>query len=112
MAYEHKDNSGSIFVNDRKEKETHPDMTGRAVIGGVRYWVNLWHRKGGDGTEYDHVTFKPVEEHGQEDQTRRQPPPRPAPPQRQPLRPPQRPPQRQPPPPRQQPEIDPNDIPW
>jgi hypothetical protein len=31
MAYEHKENKGSIFKNDRKEKDTHPDYTGQLM---------------------------------------------------------------------------------
>jgi hypothetical protein len=42
MAYEQKDMSGSLFVNNRKEKETHPDRTGTALIDGVSYYVNGW----------------------------------------------------------------------
>lgn len=42
MAYEQKDNSGSLFKNDRKEKETHPDYKGTVKIGGVEYWQSAW----------------------------------------------------------------------
>jgi hypothetical protein len=42
MAYEQRDNSGSVFVNDRKEKDTHPDRTGTAMIDGVMYYVSGW----------------------------------------------------------------------
>jgi hypothetical protein len=49
MAYEQRDNSGSIFVNDRKEKDTHPDRTGTAMIGGVMYYVSGWIKQGSKG---------------------------------------------------------------
>jgi len=32
MAYEQKPNTGSLFKNDRKEADTHPDYKGSALI--------------------------------------------------------------------------------
>jgi hypothetical protein len=32
-------NSGTFFVNDRKEKETHPDYTGKIDVEGVQYYL-------------------------------------------------------------------------
>jgi hypothetical protein len=49
MAYEQRDNSGTMFVNDRKEKETHPDRTGTAMIDGVMYYVSGWMKDGAKG---------------------------------------------------------------
>ena len=49
MAYETKDNTGSVFQNERKEKDTHPDRTGSAKIGGVDYWVNGWIKQDRNG---------------------------------------------------------------
>jgi hypothetical protein len=49
MAFEQKDNSGSVWVNDRKDQDTHPDRTGTAKIDGTDYWVNGWLRKTKDG---------------------------------------------------------------
>jgi hypothetical protein len=40
MAYEQKDNSGSIFKNDRKESANHPDAKGSCMIDGVEYWIS------------------------------------------------------------------------
>lgn len=42
MAFEQKDNSGSLFRNDKKEKPSHPNARGRAKIGGVEYFVDAW----------------------------------------------------------------------
>ncbi len=42
MAYEHKPNKGTLFINDNREAETHAHWKGSAKIGGVDYWVNEW----------------------------------------------------------------------
>lgn len=42
-------NKGAIFKNDRKEKETHPDMKGSLNVGGVDYWVSAWTKNGKGG---------------------------------------------------------------
>jgi hypothetical protein len=62
MAFEQKDNSGSIWVNDRKEKDTHPDRSGSATIDGRQYWVSGWLRQTKDGKPYLSLAFKPKEE--------------------------------------------------
>jgi hypothetical protein len=40
MAFELRDNSGSLWVNDRKSEDRHPDRTGSAKIDGVEYYVH------------------------------------------------------------------------
>ena len=35
-------NRGALFKNQRKEKETQPDMTGSLDVEGVEYWVSAW----------------------------------------------------------------------
>lgn len=49
MAYEQRDNSGTVFNNDRKESDKHPDRTGTAMIDGVMYWVSGWVKTGAKG---------------------------------------------------------------
>ena len=57
MAYEQRDNSGSMFKNDRKEKDTHPDRTGTAMIDGVMYYVSGWIKNGSKG-QFLSLAFK------------------------------------------------------
>jgi hypothetical protein len=64
MAF-NKDNSGSLSKNDRKEKETHPDIKGKATIGGVEYWVDGW-AKETDGRKWYSLSFKPKDATRQE----------------------------------------------
>lgn len=58
MAYEMKDNSGSLFKNDRREKDTHPNAKGQALIDGVEYWVDAWTNEARDGSKYQSLKFK------------------------------------------------------
>lgn len=52
MAYEMKDNSGSIFKNDKKEKETHPDYRGKMMVDGKEKSVSLWVKESKNGVKY------------------------------------------------------------
>jgi len=49
---EAQDNSGSMFKNDRKSKEAHPDITGSAMVGGAEYYVSGWRKTGNKGDFY------------------------------------------------------------
>jgi acylphosphatase len=42
MAFEHKDNTGSLFKNDKEGNDKRPDFTGSAKIDGVVYKVASW----------------------------------------------------------------------
>lgn len=57
MAYELKNNEGSLFKNTRREKDTHPHATGTALIGGVEYWVSAWTKEGQKG-KFQSLAFK------------------------------------------------------
>lgn len=47
--YQTKENSGAIFKNDRKEKETHPDYTGTINVAGKDWQISLWVKEGKKG---------------------------------------------------------------
>ena len=40
-------NRGSIWKNEDRKSETHPQFKGSAEVGGVEYWVSGWLRKAG-----------------------------------------------------------------
>lgn len=56
--FQQKDNSGSLFKNDRREKDSHPHATGTALIGGVEYWVSAWTKEGKNG-KFQSLAFRP-----------------------------------------------------
>jgi hypothetical protein len=53
-----KPNSGSIFRNEKREKETQPNGKGQALVGGVEYWVSAWTNDGPKG-KYQTLQFEP-----------------------------------------------------
>jgi uncharacterized protein (DUF736 family) len=59
MAYTPKDNAGSFWVNDRKQKDEHPDRTGSIMVAGVEYYLNGWLKKTQDGKQYLSLSVKP-----------------------------------------------------
>jgi len=60
MAYEQKDNTGTLWINDRKEKDTHPDRTGALLIEGKSYFLNGWIKKTKDGKPFMSLSVKPM----------------------------------------------------
>jgi hypothetical protein len=58
MAYEMKDNSGSLFKNEKREKDTHAHARGSALIDGVEYWVDAWTNTAQNGSKYQSLKFK------------------------------------------------------
>lgn len=62
MAYELKDNSGSLFKNDKRTTDNHPHARGQAKIDGVLYWVSAWTKTTKDGDKFQSLSFTRQEE--------------------------------------------------
>ena len=58
-------NSGAFFVNDRKQKETHPDYTGKINVEGKDYYLKGWKKKAKSGTNFMSLAVSPVEQKAQ-----------------------------------------------
>jgi hypothetical protein len=49
MAFTQRDNTGTLFKNDRRTEDKHPNAKGKALIGGVWYWMSAWTKQGNEG---------------------------------------------------------------
>ena len=58
MAYTPKDNSGSLFKNDRKEEDRHPDYRGDCIINGQAYWMSAWLKTSDSGRKWMSFSFR------------------------------------------------------
>lgn len=60
--YVQKDNSGSLFKNDRKENDLQPSMKGSAKVNGQEFWVSAWTNTSQKGDKYISFKLEPKEE--------------------------------------------------
>jgi uncharacterized protein (DUF736 family) len=54
-------NSGVLFANDKREKDTHPNMTGKINVDGVDYWLSAWTKTSKNGNKFLSLSVKPME---------------------------------------------------
>ena len=60
MAFEQKDNTGSLFKNDSKETDKHPDYSGTVLVNGEALWINGWIKTAAkNGKKFMSLSFKP-----------------------------------------------------
>lgn len=48
---------GSMFKNQKKLTEQHPNMTGSALIAGVEYWVSAWTKVDKNENKWQSLAF-------------------------------------------------------
>jgi len=54
-------NSGTFFVNDRKEKPNHPDYSGKINVEGKEYYLKGWKKTAKSGTNFLSLALNPVD---------------------------------------------------
>jgi hypothetical protein len=45
------ENSGTLFKNDRRETDKHPEYTGSINVDGTDYWLSAWIKVSKDGSK-------------------------------------------------------------
>jgi uncharacterized protein (DUF736 family) len=55
-------NRGSLFKNDKKEEEKHPDMNGSINIDGTEYWISGWKKVSKAGSGFISLSVRPKQE--------------------------------------------------
>ena len=56
-------NRGSLFKNDRKETDKHPNYKGSLNVAGTDYWISAWIKKSKEGSTFMSLS---VEEKGKD----------------------------------------------
>ena len=62
MAYEQRDNTGSLFKNEKKTQDNHPDYTGSALVDGTPKRLAAWLKTAKSGKKYMSISIKDDEE--------------------------------------------------
>lgn len=57
--YEHKNNTGSAFINKNKREDFHSDLSGTALIDNKEYYVNVYNKKTQAGEPFISFNVKP-----------------------------------------------------
>ena len=52
-------NKCAMFKNNRKEKETHPDIGGTINVEGKDYYINAWKKESKKGVPFYSLSVKP-----------------------------------------------------
>lgn len=58
MSFERKNNTATVFLNQFKQKETHPDYTGAGLINGKKTLVSVWIKTDKNGNKYMSMSFQ------------------------------------------------------
>ena len=57
--YDNKPDTGVLFKNTDKTKDTDPDYRGSGKVGGCDYWISGWVNTSQNGTKFMSLKMKP-----------------------------------------------------
>lgn len=66
---EQRENSGVLFSNDKREKESHPNYKGNIRVDGKDYWISGWIKEGKNG-KFMGLAVSPKEEQTSQPQSK------------------------------------------
>ena len=55
-------NRGSLFKNDKKTEEKHPDLSGSINIDGTEYWISGWSKVSKGGQKFISLSVRQKQE--------------------------------------------------
>lgn len=55
-------NRGSLFKNDKKTEEKHPDLSGSLNIEGTEYWISGWSKVSKGGQKFISLSVRQKQE--------------------------------------------------
>lgn len=54
-------NRGSLFKNNDRKSDKHPEYSGSINVGGVEYWLSGWVKQSKNGNQFFSLAVKPKE---------------------------------------------------
>ena len=67
-------NRCTLFKNDKKTTENHPDLTGTLNCEGVEYWASAWKKESKAGSPFLSISIRKKEDRQSSEPTRKEQP--------------------------------------
>ena len=65
IPFQHKPDSGSVFINDKGDNPKRPDFKGDGLFYGIPSWISLWKNKDKNGDTYCYISVTKKDEQSQ-----------------------------------------------